>query len=88
MKVCIEAFSGNKQVELLRALSLKSDTLTKVHAVYYEAQRYWSGEAVLIGISRDEYQFGFIRFAIILEYLFFYQVLKIVSYNFHYHLYK
>ena len=88
IKVCIETFNGNKQVELLRALSLKSDILKKVHAVYYEGERYWSGEAVLIGISSDEYQFGLIRFAIILEYLFFCQVLKTVSYNFHYHLYK
>ena len=37
IKVFIEAFNGNKQVDLLRALSLKSDILTKVHAVYYES---------------------------------------------------
>ena len=51
MEVCIEAFNGNEQVELLRAQSLKSDDiLTKAHAVYYEGQRYTSGEVVLIGI--------------------------------------
>ena len=34
MEVCIEAFNGNEQVELLRALSLKSDDiLTKAYAV-------------------------------------------------------
>ena len=55
MDVCIEAFNGNEQVELLRALSLKSDDiLTKAHAVYYEGQRYTSGDAVLIGTSRDD----------------------------------
>ena len=37
MEVCIEAFNGNEQVELLTALSVKSDyNLTKAHAVYYE----------------------------------------------------
>ena len=55
MEVCIEAFNGDEQVELLRALSLKSDNiLTKAHAVYYEGQRHASGQAVLIEISRDD----------------------------------
>ena len=52
MEVCIEAFNGNEQVELLRAQSLKSDDiLTKAHAVYYEGQRYTSGEVGILEMT-------------------------------------
>ena len=87
MEVCIEAFNVNEQVELLvRALSLKSDILIKVHAVYYEGQGYMSGEAALIGISRDDYQFGLIRFAILFRGVvsLFCEVLKTGCYYLHY----
>ena len=72
-------------------MSLKSDDiLTKAHAVYYEGQRHTSGEAILIGISRDDYQFGLIRFAILFKGVvsLFCEVLKTVCYNFHYNLYE
>ena len=66
MEACIEAFNENEQVELLRALSLKSDDiLTKAYVLHYEGKRYTFGEAILIGISRDDYQFGLIRFAVL-----------------------
>ena len=71
-------------------MSLKSDDiLTKAHAVYYEGQRYTPGEAVLIGISRDDYQFGLIRFAILFREIvsLFCEVLKTVCYDFHYNSY-
>ena len=91
MEVCTEAFNRNEQVELLRALSLKiDDILTKTHAVYYKGQRYTSEEAVLIGISRDDYQCGLIGFAILFRGVvsIFCEVLKTVCYNFHYNSYK
>ena len=91
MELCIEAFNGNEQLELLRALSLKSDDiLTKAHAVYYEGQGCTSGKAVLTGISRDDHQFGLVRFAILFKAVvsLFCDVLKTVCYNFHYNSYE
>ena len=58
--------------------------------MYYEDQGYTSGEAVLIGTSRDDYQFGLIRFAILFRVVvsLFCEVLKTVCYNFHYNSYE
>ena len=58
--------------------------------MYYEGQRYTSGEAVLIGISGDDYQFGLVRFAILFRgaVSLFCEVLKTVCYNFDYNSYE
>ena len=58
--------------------------------MYYEGQRYTSGEAVLIGISGDDYQFGLVRFAILFRGVvsLFCEVLKTVCYNFYYNSYE
>ena len=58
--------------------------------MYYEGQRYTSGEVVLIGIFRDDCQFGLIRFAILFKGVIslFCEVLKTVCYNFHYNSYE
>ena len=91
IEVCIEPFNGKEQVEHLRAMSLKSDNiLTKAPAVYFEGQKYTSGEAVLSCIFRDDHQFVLIRFAILFRGVvsLFCKVLKTVCYNFHYNSYE
>lgn len=69
---------------------LSDDILTKACDVYCDGQRYTSGEAVLIGISKDDYQFGLIWFAILFRVVvsLFCEVLKTVCYNFHYNSYE